>query len=194
MAQKMSIEELQEYMTVAEKNQVFVDEYQPQGCFMQSKHYWRTTPLGEFVVFETTIYGRNKKGDEYVLANGSAAENMSKNSSSTIDPFRFCETSSRGRALAVLGIGLKNGMSSRDDLDCGVDYTGPDAIEADVKRPKVRQPSIEDNLKRLKLDYYKTETTFVVDQKDIKPKTISVLNRYGFTKMEDSLVCTRDDI
>ena len=27
----MTIEELQDYMTVAEKNQIFVDEYQPKG-------------------------------------------------------------------------------------------------------------------------------------------------------------------
>ncbi len=192
---KMSVEELKDYMTVAQKNKILLYEYQTKGLFMKTAHYWRTTPMGEFVIFETTIYGRNSKGEECVMANGSAAENISTNSNRTVDPFRFCETSSRGRALAVLGIGLKEGMSSRDDLSCGIDYTGPEKVE-DVSKPKssVKPPSIEATVKRLKLKYEVTDKTFVVEAKGIQKKTLSVLSRYGFTEVDGKLICERDDV
>ena len=192
MENRMTETELQDYITVAQKNKIFVDEYQPKGCFMKTTHYWRSTPIGEFVVFETTIYGRNSKGEEYLLANGSAAENMSRNPRSNIDPFRFCETSSRGRALAALGIGLKNGMSSKDDLDCGIDYTGPDSIAEDSKRPKVKRPPVEDTLKRLKLEYEVIEDTIVVTSDSISIKTVEVLKRYGFTNIKGRLTYKKD--
>ena len=190
MAGKMTIEELQDYMTVAQKNQIFVNEYQPLGCFMKTTHYWKNTPIGEFIVFETTIYGRNSKGEEFFLANGTAAENMSKNPRSDIDPFRFCETSSRGRALAALGIGLQNGMSSKEDLDCGIDYTGPDAVKE--TKPKVKRPSLEENLKRLKLKYEDKGDAIVIVSKKISQKTKEVLNRYGFKEIDGELVYKKE--
>lgn len=179
----MTEEQLAQYMTVAEKNKIFVEEFQPKGMFMKTKHYWRSTSFGEIVVFETEILGRNSKGKEFMLANGSAAENMSINASRSIDPFRFCETSSRGRALAALGIGLENGMSSRDDLDCGINYTGENA-----KQSKVELPSAEDTVKRLKVDYIISDGFIIVPISNLKARTISVLERYNFVKREKDLV------
>ena len=190
----MSVEELQDYMTVAQKNKIFVNDYQPKGLYMKSTHYWRSTPMGEYIVFETTIYGRNSKGKEYVMANATAAENMSTNQNRTVDPFRFCETSSRGRALAVLGIGLKEGMSSRDDLSCGIDYTGPKIVEnIDKPKSKVKTPSIEENLKRMKVKYTTTDKLFVVPVGSVSKKTFEVLKRYGFQVIDNEIICERNN-
>jgi len=194
MSNTMSVEELQQYMTVAEKNKIFVEEYQPKGMFMKSSHYWEHTKDGSYIVFEVQVLGRNSKGEEFFMVNGTAAENMSGNKDRVIDAFRFCETSSRGRALGALGIGLDAGMSSRDDLECGIDYRGPQVVENVPAPSKVRVPSIVQNLGRMKLDFETTDKTFIIKKSDVKPKSATVLKRYGFKLLQDKYICERDDV
>jgi len=192
MAGKMSIEELQDYMTVAQKNKIFVEEYVPKGYYHKAIKQFLTLDGKSYITCETIIKQRTEKEDLFIC-NASALECISTNANNTVESLRFCETSSRGRAFSALGIGLEAGMSSRDDLDCGVDYTGPEAIET-VSAPKVKKPSIEENLKRMKIDYAMTDDTFVIPIDGVKGKTLQVLKRYGFKAIDDNLVCGRDNI
>ncbi len=140
MAANMSIEELQEYMTVAQKNKIFVNDYVPKGYYHKVEKQWLTLDGKSYIACETIIRQRVEDKDLFIC-NASAMECITTNANNTVESLRFCETSSRGRAFSALGIGLDAGMSSRDDLDCGVDYTGPKAIET-VAGPKVKEPSI----------------------------------------------------
>jgi hypothetical protein len=191
MGRSMSTEELQDYMTVAQKNKVFVEEYVPKGYYHKVTKNFITLDGKSYIECETTIRRRIDKEDLFIC-NASALECITTNGNKTVESLRFCETSSRGRAFSALGIGLDAGMSSRDDLDCGVDYSGPEAVTT-VSAPKVKNPSIEENLKRMKIDYATTDNTFVVPVDGVKGKTLQVLKRYGFKVIDDNLVCRKDD-
>jgi len=192
MAREMSLEELQDYMPVHVKNAIFVKEWAPKGYFHRVTREFMVMDDKHYVFCDTTVYKREKDKDLFVC-NASALECISTNSSEAVEALRFCETSSRGRAFSAFGIGIDVSMSSRDDVQTDVDYRGPKIVE-DVKSPKVKPPSIEKNLKRMKIEYKKDDKTFMIDKKEVKGKSLTVIKRYGFTEIDGMFVCQRDDV
>lgn len=182
MGRKMTEKELAEYMTVAEKTKIFVEKYQPLGMFMKSSHYRFKEDGNYFITVEMKIYSRNSQGQEFLMANAIATENRTLWDDKKVEVDRFCETSSRGRALSVLGIGLTS-MSSREDLDRETNYSGEKS-----KSTNIELPSAEDTVKRLKVEYLIVDGMITVPISNLKARTISVLERYGFVKKEKDLV------
>lgn len=62
----------------------------------------------KFVTCKTEVYD----GSGNLLANGHARESVEKR-----NPLETCETSSVGRALGMLGIGIQTSLSSAEDID-----------------------------------------------------------------------------
>lgn len=198
MNSTMTREELQHYMTVAQKTMIFVNDYQPEGWFMETKKerdvmYNGSDVLRDTITFETRIYKRTGDVDIF-MGNAHASENMLTNSKNDIDAFRFCETSSRGRALSVIGIGLDVSISSMDDISCNVDYSGPKAVKS-VSNPQgkpkgkqIKRPSIVQNLKRMKIGFEELEDRIVITDESTSGKSLTVLRRYGFDTVDGKMV------
>jgi len=172
----MTETELESYVTVAERVKIFVNEYQPRGMFMKTSHYWQPVDNDMMIIFTTEIFARNSKGKEFLLVNATACENVSRNKNSTVDPVRFCETSSRGRALSALGIEIIKGLSSLEDISTDRDYSGKNK-----KKETVPKQDLVPLLKRLKVNFLETDETLEFKIKDVSEKTLDILKKKGFS-------------
>ena len=191
MSRQMTEEELDNYMNVAQKTKIFVEKYVPDGLYMETTHYRFHEDNSNFVTFETRIYGRNKSGDAYLMANGTATENRTTWSNANVEPDRFCETSSRGRALSALGIGLTS-MSSREDIEGNFNYRGPE-VKANVPGPKPMRSSVKDAIKRLKIEFEETDDSYRIKYDSLPKKSRDVLSKYGFKKVDDMFLCKKGE-
>src|SRR5918912_2471142 len=101
----------QDYVTVAERIEKFYDRY-PEGRLIT--HIVEHDAETGFILMRADVY-RNAD-DAQPAATGHAFEVRSEGYVQKTSYVEVCETSSVGRALALLGFEVKRGIASREEM------------------------------------------------------------------------------
>jgi len=182
-------EEQYEFTTSHERQLEFRNKWAPKGYFytIDAKIVdilERPAAFVEVKVFQWINKGEGKK---VMVANGFAMEEKTISEFNNLHFFATAQTKAISRALASLGIGIDKALPTFEDVTINSHLLKKDQKPAIAKKEsKIAETvPVEDTLLRLRLKYTIEDSKYIISSTRLKDKTIEVLKRYGFKKVEN---------